>query len=389
LIAGGAKTEGIGLLLQEPDNQFVASSVRNELLLSLPSSLDERARDERLSRAVEQFSLREFLDRNPHRLSGGEKQRLALATVWLSNPRLLLLDEPTSYLDAVERERCVRFVEELNSDGVTVVWATPFVDKTPDERRVIHIDDGRIEFDGSARAYTAEGRAIPLPGPSGENRSTAKRVPPERNDLSVVAMDSVSFGYEERPVFEDLSLDLRRGECVALSGRNGSGKSTLLGLLSGVFEPAAGNIQRLYPRAVEKGRQNLFYLFQNPERLFFAESVGEEIAFGLKSLKTPRAEIAKRVDEALAQVGLPPFEFRERMPLSLSFGEMRRLAFAIALALDPRFLLMDEPASCLDAAGVGVLFDIIGHFRSKGHTVALASHDVEMFAGIVDRVIEL
>jgi energy-coupling factor transport system ATP-binding protein len=391
LIAEGVTTEGtgIGLLLQEPDNQFVASSVRNELLLSLPPSLDEQARGERLSRAVEQFSLREFLDRNPHRLSGGEKQRLAFATVWLSNPRLLLLDEPTSYLDAVERERCVRFVEELNDDGVTTVWATPFVDKPPADRRVIHIDDGRIEFDGTAGLYADEGRAAPLPGSSGGDRSTAKEALPEQDDPSVVAMHSVSFGYEERPVFEDFSLDLRRGECVALSGRNGSGKSTLLGLLSGVLEPVVGKIQRLYPKAVEKRRQNLFYLFQNPERLFFAESVQEEIAFGLKSLKTPRGEIARRVDEALAQVGLPPAEFRDRMPFSLSFGEMRRLAFAIALALDPRFLLMDEPASCLDAAGVAVLFDLISHFKNKGYTVALASHDVEMFSHLVDRVIEL
>ena len=202
-------------------------------------------------------------------------------------------------------------------------------------------------------------------------------------------MDSVSFGYEERPVFDEFSLDLRRGECVALSGRNGSGESTLLGLMSGVLKPTTGEIHRLYPKAVEKGRQNLFYLFQNPERLFFAESVQEEIAFGLKSLKTPRGEIARRVDEALARVGLPPDEFRDRMPFSLSFGEMRRLAFAIALALDPQFLLMDEPASCLDAAGVSGLFDLIGHFKDSGHTVALASHDVEMFSHLVDRVIEL
>ena len=399
LIAEDATTGRIGLLLQEPDNQFVASSVRNELLLSLPPSLDKQDRDERLWRAVEQFSLREFLGRNPHRLSGGEKQRLAFATVWLSNPRLLLLDEPTSYLDVVERERCTRFVEELNGDGVTIIWATPFVDGLPAGRRVVHIDDGHIEFDGTASAYADEGRAAPLPGSPDDRRTTKREAPDDRrttkreapleSEPTVVAMDSVSFGYEERSVLDDFSLDLRRGECVALSGRNGSGKSTLLGLLSGVLEPSTGRIQRLYPKAVEKGCQNLFYLFQNPERLFFAESVGEEIAFGLKSLKTPREKITRRIDEALARVGLPPDEFCDRMPFSLSFGEMRRLAFAIALALDPRFLLMDEPASCLDADGVAVLFDLIGHFKDKGHTVALASHDVEMFSPLVDRVIEL
>jgi energy-coupling factor transport system ATP-binding protein len=388
LIAGDAAGGRIGLLLQEPDNQFVASSVRNELSLSLSPSLDDRAREERLARAVEQFSLHEFLDRNPHRLSGGEKQRLAVATVWLSNPRLLLLDEPTSYLDAIERERCTRFVEKLNGDGVTIVWVTPFVDGLPAERRVVHIDDGHIGFDGTAATYAGEGRASNLPG-SREYRGATKREAAPEGDPPVVAMDSVSFGYEGRLVFDDLSFNLRSGECVALSGRNGSGKSTLLGLMSGVLDPSAGRIQRLYPKAVEKGRQNLFYLFQNPERLFFAESASEEIAFGLKSLRTPREEITRRVDEALARVGLPPDEFRDRMPFSLSFGEMRRLAFAIALALDPQFLLMDEPASCLDADGVRVLLDLIARFRDRGHTVAIASHDVEMFSHLVDRVIEL
>ena len=148
--------DGSGCSLQEPDNQFVASSVRNELLLSLPGSLDDAARRQRLSQAVDEFSLDAFLDRNPHRLSGGEKQRLAFATVWLANPRLLLLDEPTSYLDGVERERLIGFVKRLNDDGVTVVWAAPFVDDLAGDRRVIRIDGGRVDFDGPASAFEGD-----------------------------------------------------------------------------------------------------------------------------------------------------------------------------------------------------------------------------------------
>jgi energy-coupling factor transport system ATP-binding protein len=388
VLTEGAAGEGtaVGLLLQEPDNQFVASSVRNELVLSLPPSLEERARAERLSQAVEQFSLRPFLNRNPHHLSGGEKQRLAFATVWLANPRLLLLDEPTSYLDALERERLVRFVEGLNGDGITVVWAAPFADGSTAARRVIRLEGGRVRYDGPAADYAGGGHD----GGAPERRVLGRSVTPRLLEgPSAVAVRGVSFGYEDRPVFVNLSMEVRRGECVALWGRNGSGKSTLLGLMSGVFEPAAGDIRRLYPRAVDKGRQNLFYLFQNPERLFFAESVFEEIAFGLKSLETDPERIERRVDEVLDRVGLPPRKFRDRMPFSLSFGEMRRLAFAIVLALDPLFLLMDEPASCLDADGVAVLLELIEHFRDKGHTVVIASHDVDMFSHIVDRVIEL
>jgi energy-coupling factor transport system ATP-binding protein len=202
-------------------------------------------------------------------------------------------------------------------------------------------------------------------------------------------MQSVSYAYDDRTVLEDFSSDLTEGECVAVIGRNGAGKSTLLGLLGGVLEPTSGTIRRMYKKAVIGGCQNIFYLFQNPERLFFAETVFEEIAFGLKSLKTPRAEIDQRVDDALSRVGLPPSDFRDRLPFSLSFGEMRRLAFAIALALDPQLLLMDEPASCLDAEGYAILSNLIIHSKSRGRTVVVASHDVEAFANLFDRVIDL
>ncbi len=106
--SGRARTDGrVGLLLQEPDNQFLSSSVRNELLLSMDASIDGRVRDERFSDAVERFALSAFLDRNPHRISGGEKQRLALATVWLADPRVVLLDEPV-VVSRSGREREVR-----------------------------------------------------------------------------------------------------------------------------------------------------------------------------------------------------------------------------------------------------------------------------------------
>ncbi len=380
---GGPGT--VALLLQEPDNQFVASSVRNELILSLPHQAGESERRERLARAIEQFSLAALLDRNPHRLSGGEKQRLACATVWMSNPRLLLLDEPTSYLDTVERERCMRFVEDLNRDGVAVVWATPAANDAPGGRRLVYINHGRLEFDGTrddfGRWHGNDGAADTVPaGP--RQRAAALGDP-------VAIVDSVYFAYDDRPVFNGLSMELREGECVTVTGRNGTGKSTLLGLLGGVLEPSRGQIHRTYRRSVEHGRQNTFLLFQNPERLFFAETVFEEIAFGLKALKIPKHEISSRVDESLTRVGLPSRDFRDRMPFSLSFGEMRRVSFAMTLALDPRFLLLDEPASCLDASGWAVLYDLLAHLRGMGRTVVLASHDGARFAHSADRLIEL
>jgi len=381
--------ERIALLLQEPDNQFVAGSVYHELLLSLPAEMDDHTGQSRLSQAIDQFSLGHFLDRNPHRLSGGEKQRVAFASVWLSDPRLLLLDEPTSYLDSVERERCVGFVRELNDAGVSIVWATPSRADAPESGRVVHMDNGRITFDGDNREYDVSDQTV---GPAnvGDGQHVAQaRQTDGTSGSSIVLMQSVSYAYDDTTVLEGFSSDLVEGECIAVTGRNGAGKSTLLGLLGGVFDPTAGTMRRMYEKAVSEGQQNIFYLFQNPERLFFAETVFEEIAFGLKSLKTPRATIDERVDDALSRVGLPPSDFRNRLPFSLSLGEMRRLAFAITLALDPRLLLMDEPASCLDAEGHAVLANLIARFKSRGRTVVVASHNIESIATLFDRVIDL
>ncbi|MDH3215246.1 MAG: ATP-binding cassette domain-containing protein [Candidatus Krumholzibacteria bacterium] len=378
----------IALLLQEPDNQFVAGSVKSELILSLPPSLGDEEGRQKLLQIIEQFSLGELLECNPHRLSGGEKQRLAFATVVLSEPRLLLLDEPTSYLDSVERERCTRFVQDLHRSGVSIVWAVPSVNEAPHRGRILHLVAGRVDFDGNV----AQLRARLKPATQSQEDPLIE-YPVIGKTLSsatpVVSLRSVSFAYGERPVFDGLSVDLWEGQCVGITGRNGSGKSTLLALLSGVLEATDGEVIRKYPKTVEQGRQNIFYLFQNPERLFFAETVFEEIAFGLRALKIPKSEIKDRVDFALTRVGLIPQDFVSRLPFSLSLGEMRRLAFAIALALDPCFLLLDEPASCLDDTGQSILLNLLCHFKREGCTIAIASHDTTGFSSIVDRLIEL
>jgi energy-coupling factor transport system ATP-binding protein len=387
------------LLLQEPDNQFVTSSVRNELVLSVPSALDDEASGERVDAAVEQFALGAFLERNPHRLSGGEKQRLALATVWLSDPEVLLLDEPTSYLDATERRRCVDFVRGLNDAGVTIVWATPGGEELEAARRLVYLNDGRVRFDGTREAFAKESADgdFELVEPTRPLGTKAVHVQglhlggaasPLRDD-AIVALDRVSFAYDDAAVLTDVSLAIAAGECVGITGRNGSGKSTLLGLMSGVLDPTTGTIRRAFVKAVDHGRQNVFFLFQSPERLFFAETVFEEVAFGLRSLGVPRKELGARVAETLARVGLKPDEFADRLPFSLSFGEMRRVAFAIARALRPRLVLLDEPAASLDASGRDILGRMIEDFRSNGSAVVLASHNPDELGSVVDRWVTL
>jgi len=382
-------------LLQEPDNQFVANTVSHELLLSLDPEQAGEKRGERLAGAIDRFSLGPLLSRNPHRISGGEKQRLALATVWLSDPEVLLLDEPTSYLDPEERERCVSFVRELNRSGVTVVWATPGGDELREASRVVYLDEGKVGFDGPSEGFVREARTRGidvLPDGMELEAPTAKRPlsPGVRvaSPSSVVSMRSLSFAYDDIDVLQEVTGEIRSGEAIGIAGRVGSGKTTLLSLVGGVLEPSGGTIERRFTRPVEEkdGRrdQAVFYLFQNPERLFFAETVFEEVVFGLKSLGVARLELRDRVEEALSRVALEPKIFLDRSPFSLSLGEMRRLAFAIAYALRPRLLLLDEPTSCLDAKGRKILGDLIDRLRSDGTTVVTASHDAAVLYRMMD-----
>lgn len=375
----GADPPRMSLLLQEPDNQFVATSVENELILSVPGDVEPVQRVARIEAATERFALIRFLERNPHELSGGEKQRLALATVWLAQPSVMLLDEPTAYLDAHERARCHAFVGELHAQGVTILFAAPDIENTGRATRVIQLDRGAVRFDGAPGDYERATRVDPVVTTRSE-RSTGS---------VIVSMHDVSFGYTNDRVIESISLDVREGECVGVTGRNGSGKSTLLKLLSGVLQPDGGRIERAYKKPVEDGTQNAFHLFQSPERLFFAEHVFEEIAFGLRSLGVPDVDRRDRVAAALTSVDLDPDTFMERSPFSLSFGEMRRLAFALVIALRPRLVLLDEPASCLDAAGRDTLATMIDRLANEGAAVVIASHETRTVDRVTDRWLTL
>jgi len=350
----------VALLLQEPDNQFVASSVRHELALSMPHALDDSVRRARTEDAVRRFALAGLLDRNPHALSGGEKQRLALATVWLESPTVLLLDEPLAYLDAETRDRVVAFVEELNRNGTAIVWTTPG-DEVPHARARVSLLDGRAQGDTARAPVTA--------------RAVARRRPevPPRDTATLVAATDAAMGYRDLPVLTGVTLAIARGECVGVVGRNGAGKSTLLLCLGGALDPSGGTV-------VRDKTVRVAYLPQNPERLFFSETVEEEVMFGLERQGLGREEARARAHAALNDVGLDSNALADCSPFHLSAGEMRRVALAVAVALAPDLLLLDEPASGMDRAGLSVLERVIERACASGSAVVLASHDEGLLA---------
>ena len=365
------RTSGVrvALLLQDPDDQLIASSVEHELRLSVPRGVATPRT--RISAAVERFELGAFLARNPHRLSGGEKQRLAFATVWLEAPDVLLLDEPLSFLDDDMRARVLAFVREMNTNGTAIVWTTPGGDDVELARAALLLREGRVVTSGEPARVTARLEAATWDTAEGAPPA-APATPRRRHSATTeprVRFESVSFGYEERRVIENLDLAVMAGESVGLTGRNGSGKSTLLLLAGGALTPSSGRITR----AVNE--HGVLYLPQSPERLFFAETVMEEICFGLERRGQSASAARTRAEEALHRVGLEAGQFALRSPFELSFGEMRRVAFAIASALDPELLLLDEPASSLDASGKALLVSLVHDATARGVSVMIASHE--------------
>ncbi len=369
---GGGTIERIGpvrvaLLHQDADNQLVATAVHHELALSIPTEVAPGDAAARVESAIERFHLGDFLERNPHRLSGGEKQRVACATVWLENPDVLLLDEPLAFLDSDGRAAVIELVREANVSGTAVVWATPG-DDVHLARNIVYLEEGHLVPEGQ----------IEVVPPFQEPRRTLPR------GEAIVEVRGAEFSYKDRTALRAVDFEVARGEGVGVCGRNGAGKTTLLLLLGGALRPSAGRIVR------SVREHGTLYLPQTPERMFFAETVREEILFGLKRRgdrdETALDAIARR---SLDAAGLDADEIIDRSPFELSFGEMRRVAFAVAHALEPELLLLDEPATSLDAEGRVALRRLVDARLESGAAVVVASHDRAHLAEVCDRVLAL
>lgn len=199
---------------------------------------------------------------------------------------------------------------------------------------------------------------------------------------ALLALQDVDVSYGDVRALLGVCLEVRRGDRVGLLGASGSGKSTLLLALAGLVKPARGR--------VEGHRQSFPSLvFQFPERQLFAETVREDVAYGLAESGVARDTLAPRVRRALEEVGLPPDEFAERAPFHLSGGEMRRVALAGILAQERAVVLLDEPTLGLDAEGVARLRDILSRLHARGVAYWVASHDADFIDAVCDRAIVL
>jgi energy-coupling factor transport system ATP-binding protein len=357
----------VATLFQDPEDQVVMTRVDNEVAFGLenlgvpPAEILRRA-----ATALASVGASHLAGRAVAELSGGELQRVCLAATLALEPRLLLLDEPTSQLDP----EAARALLDLARDAGIAVVCSEQRPALPLERadRVVFLDGGRVLLD-APRARALDWLRAERPAWTG----LSNRVLQGSNSASdlVCAVTDASFAYPNgRVAFEHRSLELGRGEVVALVGANGSGKTTLAKVAAGLLEPQGGSV-------VRRGRAA--YLSQDPGRYLVAERADEEVALGVHGdLERARA--------ALADVGLAGAAGRH--PRDLSSGERERLALAAVAVTEPDLLVLDEPTRGVDPERKAELAGRLQREAARRATLVV-THDLVFAAAVADRLVSL
>jgi energy-coupling factor transport system ATP-binding protein len=398
-------SQRVATVLQDPERQILGTKVLNEVAFGLENlGLPREEIYTRVDRAMEQLAILHLRDRETFNLSGGEKQKVALAGVLAMEPSILLLDEPLASLDPVSAQDTLTAVRELADQGMTVLMVEHRVEDVlgihPD--RVLFMHDGEIRYLGEPEGLikVVNYREVKLPAEMVIERASYDPSPVELDILPGVAPDmdaqeplvkfqDVSFSYEkETEVLHHINLTIDRGDVIAVLGPNGAGKTTFVKHAIGLLEPASGEVfvqgRNTKKATVAEIASTLGYVFQSPSHMLFAPTVYKELSFGPKNLGHSPEDIEKEVKEALEIVNLEAKE--DDPPLSLSFGQQKRVSIAAILAMRSRILVMDEPNAGQDYENYMNFMDSI--LQMPGfESILFVTHDVDLALIYANRVI--
>lgn len=397
----------VGTLLQDPAKQIVGSTVEAELAfgpenLGMPSS-EIRARIAEVMRAT---TLDHLAGRETAHLSGGERQLLAMAGALMLRPSLYVVDEPLANLDPATAARLLELLRGLADRGHAVVIVEHRVEEAlalrPD--RILSMADGRVAYLGGVPGFleTADPSAVKLPfeivlarsrstAPVTVNEPTAGPRPAAGD--ARLTFDDVHVSLGSRHVLRGVDAALGARETIAVVGPNGSGKTTLFRAAMQLVRPDSGRV--LIDGSDARGRpiadlaQQIGYVFQSPSQMLFARTVREELLFGPRNLGLQLDDPDATAMEALRRTGLDAEEgILDRPPLTLSFGQQKRLALAIGLALRPRTLILDEPSAGQDHRTSAAFMSAVGRIEGL-ESLYFVTHDVDLALTHADRILVL
>jgi energy-coupling factor transport system ATP-binding protein len=416
----------VGLVLQDFEAQLFSTNVELEMAFGPENHCLLRPEIERrIQRYLTFVGLEKLRHREPASLSGGQKQRLAIGSVLALEPKILVMDEPTTDLDPFGREEVLSVAKSIREEGRTLL----IVDHEPETAvtadQIWLIRDGQIVSQGPPSEILVDGptmescgiKTLPMvelfhsmnwPG----NPLTVERAIEliQRHNLTQRCerkVATVSTGHTKgSPILKaeelryiyptyhvealrGLDLSIREGEFIAILGQNGSGKTTLAKHFNGLLKPTSGRMLVQNKPTTEYSHRELSrwvgYVFQNPDHQIFARTVAEEVGFGLKMQGEILKTIEKRIAEVLEVVGLQGYE--QKVPFALTKGERQRVAVASVLAAQPQVIILDEPTTGLDYRHQRNMMEMLKRLNRYGHTIIIITHSMWVAAEYANRTI--
>ncbi len=424
----------VGAVFEDPETQLLSTSVENEIAFALENLCVEP--DEiiaRIPQVLEAVRLEGTQNKHPQELSGGQKQRLAIAAALALQPKLLILDEPTSQLDPIGSMEVLATVKELNQElGVTIVMVSHAAEEMAEfSDRIALLSEGRLLATGSphqiyseiellqgqdlrppqvAQTFyyiTQKGITVPqIPVTLDEGLSILKKIqqknvsitPPSsfpspdayKEEKPVLSAENLTHIYDDgTQALHQVSLDIYQGEYVLIVGQNGAGKSTLVKHFLNLLSPTNGTVKmnQRDTKTLSVSELSCFigYVGQNPDNQIFNMTVEKEVSFALENLNYSPKRIDEEVTKSLEAMGL--LKHRHAHPLSLPKGDRARIVIAAILAMEPDIIIFDEPTTGQDYRGSLAILDVSRQLHQMGKTVIVITHHLYLMPDYAQRAI--
>ncbi len=425
----------VGVVMQDTSTQVFGSTVEEDVAFGPRNYLVPRQEIvRRIQESLHRVRLEGYEKRQTSQLSGGEKQRLAIAGILAMQPKIIVLDEPTSELDPLGREEIYTTINDLNTEQDTTILAVEHSSQEVCEKaeQLVVINEGRTVWAGDPKVFFRDERLVtengikPLPVatvgwrlqeagllkqdqiPLGVDeaydricallggrricQSASERVNAQNGGGrgEVIRIQNLSHTYENgKQALTSVNLSIQSGEFVAIIGQNGAGKTTLVKHLIQILLPSTGSVSINGEDIKSKNSIELTkvigYVFQDPDNQIFSNTVYKELEFGLKNINLDEEERKRRIEMALSLTGLTGKE--EEHPFSLGKGERQMIAVASILVMQPDILVIDEPTTGQDWAGINRMMSLVNTLNQNGTTIVMITHDMDIVAKYATRTV--
>ncbi len=376
--------EKVGSVFQNPRTQFFNIDTDSEIAFGMENlSYPYEEMKKCIQRTKEELNIEKLMERSIFELSGGEKQKIALASIHAMSPDIYVLDEPSSNLDTHATMELRNNLMMLKKQGKTIIIAEHRLYYLKDIiDRAIYLSEGEIKKIYTKDEFTSissEERMI-----MGLRAINLSRVVPLENReqlrKDMLQINNLTTRYQDRIVLKNLSFCAAPGEIIGIIGHNGAGKSTFLRSVCGLHKESRGEFLWNGKKIKEKQRLKLSYMvMQDVNYQLFAESVEKECSFGIKN---PDKELVSQVMKELKL-----YQYKDRHPNTLSGGQKQRTAVAVSMICEKEILVFDEPTSGLDFNSMEQVARLLTQLASLGKIIFVVTHDYELISSVCTRAV--